>query len=62
MAASTWCSRRWCWSTSATGAPGFAITRVLEPKPTDEFRAADPEHYEELMREPVFLCIQAVRR
>lgn len=40
---------------------GFAITRILEPKPTDAFRAADPEHYEELSREPVFLCIQAVR-
>ena len=43
------------------GDAGFAITRVIEPKPTEEFRAADPEHYEELSREPVFLCIQAVR-
>lgn len=41
---------------------GFAITRILEPKPTAAFRAADPKHYEELMREPAFLCIQAVRR
>ena len=43
------------------GDTGFAITRVIEPKPTEAFRAADPEHYEELSREPVFLCIQAVR-
>lgn len=43
------------------GEAGFVITRVIEPKPTKEFRAADPEHYEELSREPVFLCIQAVR-
>lgn len=44
------------------GEAGFAITRVIEPKPTDELRAADPQHYEELSREPVFLCIQAQRR
>ncbi len=41
---------------------GFAITRILEPRPTEAFRAADPKHYEELSREPAFLCIQAVRR
>lgn len=41
---------------------GFAIARTLEPKPTEEFRTVDPRHYEELSREPVFLCIRAVRR
>lgn len=41
---------------------GFVITRVLEPKPTEQFKAADPKHYEELVQQPCFLCIQAVRR
>ena len=40
---------------------GFRVERILEPKPTDEFREADPEDYEELMRQPVFLCIGARR-
>lgn len=39
---------------------GFRITRVLEPLPTEAFRAADPRHYEELMRFPAFLCISAI--
>jgi hypothetical protein len=38
---------------------GFVIERILEPKPTEEFRKADPEEYEELMRQPVFLCIRS---
>ena len=37
----------------------FALSRVLEPKPTEEFRAADPRHYAELMAFPAFLCIRA---
>lgn len=41
---------------------GFALSRVLEPKPTEEMRAADPRHYRELMEFPVFLCIQAEKR
>jgi hypothetical protein len=40
---------------------GFAIDRVLEPRPTEEFRAADPRHYAELMAFPAFLCLR-VRR
>ena len=38
---------------------GFSLERILEPKPTDEFKEADPKHYKELSREPCFLCIRA---
>lgn len=38
---------------------GFAIETILEPKPTDEFLAADPERYERLMKFPLFMCIKA---
>ncbi len=39
---------------------GFRIERLVEPKPTAEFRAADPRHYAELMLQPCFLCVRAV--
>jgi SAM-dependent methyltransferase len=38
---------------------GFVLTRVVEPRPTEAFRAADPRHYDELMQQPAFLHIQA---
>ncbi|HVF51714.1 MAG TPA: class I SAM-dependent methyltransferase [Pyrinomonadaceae bacterium] len=38
---------------------GFRLERTLEPQPTGEFKAADPKHYAELSRQPVFLCIRA---
>jgi 2-polyprenyl-3-methyl-5-hydroxy-6-metoxy-1,4-benzoquinol methylase len=38
---------------------GFRLEKILEPKPTKDFKEADPEDYEELMRQPVFLCIRA---
>ena len=38
---------------------GFRLERILEPQPTEEFREADPKHYEELSRQPCFLCIRA---
>lgn len=41
---------------------GFALDRILEPRPTAEFRLADPEGYAELYREPGFLCIRAIKR
>jgi hypothetical protein len=41
---------------------GFALERLLEPTPTDEFRAKLPEDYAELMRRPGFLCVRAVKR
>lgn len=38
---------------------GFVLNRVLEPLPTEEFKAADPEDYEKLRRHPGFLCLRA---
>lgn len=40
---------------------GFRLDYILEPLPTEEFKQADPEDYEELMRMPSFLCIRAVK-
>jgi SAM-dependent methyltransferase len=40
---------------------GLTIDRVVEPRPTEEFRAVDPERYAKLMREPGFLCTRAVK-
>ena len=41
-----------------TGA-GFTLDAILEPQPTEEFKEAEPEDYEKLMREPGFLCVRA---
>jgi len=38
---------------------GFHAERIVEPRPTEEFREAAPEKYQELMREPAFLCVRA---
>jgi SAM-dependent methyltransferase len=38
---------------------GFQLERIVEPKPTEEFKEADPKHYEELSRLPCFLCVRA---
>ena len=38
---------------------GFRIEKILEPRPTEEFRKADPEDYEELLQRPSFLCLRA---
>ena len=40
---------------------GFRLERVLEPLPTEAFKAADPEGYAELICEPAFMCIRAVK-
>ena len=40
---------------------GFALDRVLEPLPTEEFRDAAPEEYGRLLRGPDFLCVRARR-
>jgi ubiquinone/menaquinone biosynthesis C-methylase UbiE len=37
----------------------FVIETILEPKPTDEFKAADPEGFHKLMKFPLFICIRA---
>jgi len=41
---------------------GFALERLLEPTPTEEFREKLPEDYAELSRRPGFLCVRAVKR
>jgi SAM-dependent methyltransferase len=38
---------------------GFYLERIVEPKPTEEFKEADPRHHEELSRLPCFLCVRA---
>jgi SAM-dependent methyltransferase len=40
---------------------GFMLDRLLEPRPVEEFREADPVEYEKLMRRPGFLCVRARR-
>jgi len=41
---------------------GFAIERILEPKPTEKFLEADPKSYEKLMKFPLFICIKARKK
>lgn len=43
------------------GDAGFLLERIVEPRPTDEFRRADPRHYAELMAKPCFLCVRAMK-
>lgn len=38
---------------------GFAIERLVEPLPTDEFRKIKPDAYERLLKQPEFLLIRA---
>ena len=38
---------------------GFQLETMLEPKPTQAFKDADPRHHEELSRQPCFLCMRA---
>ena len=40
---------------------GFTLDQVLEPLPTQEFRLVDPDDYEELIRDPGFMCIRAIK-
>lgn len=40
---------------------GFRLDRLLEPVPTEEFKKAEPEDYEELLVSPGFLCVRGVR-
>jgi hypothetical protein len=41
---------------------GFVLERILEPIPTEQFKQADPKGYEQLSRQPGFLCIGAAKR
>jgi SAM-dependent methyltransferase len=45
--------------TEPMSAAGFAIERLVEPRPLPEFRDADPKNYEQLHRAPSFLLIRA---
>ena len=38
---------------------GFMLERFCEPLPTDDFLAADPRRYKQLMHRPAFLCLRA---
>jgi SAM-dependent methyltransferase len=38
---------------------GFALDKLVEPLPTEQYKQADPEGYERLMRSPNFICIRA---
>jgi ubiquinone/menaquinone biosynthesis C-methylase UbiE len=44
---------------NALSESGFFIDRVVEPLPTAEFKEQNPADYEELLRQPSFLCIRA---
>lgn len=41
---------------------GFRIDEIAEPQPTDTFEERWPERYEKESRNPVFLCVRAVKR
>jgi len=41
---------------------GFVIERLLEPMPTEQFRAEAPKAYEQLTKQPRFLFIRARKR
>ncbi|HEX8691634.1 MAG TPA: class I SAM-dependent methyltransferase [Longimicrobium sp.] len=45
----------------ALAGAGFVVERLVEPRPTEEFRRAYPEGYEKLLRNPWFLVIRARR-
>jgi SAM-dependent methyltransferase len=41
---------------------GFSLERLLEPKPTEQFKQMDPVDYEELSKRPGFLCVRAIKQ
>jgi SAM-dependent methyltransferase len=38
---------------------GFRVERILEPRPTLEFKDKLPEDYEKLSKQPAFMCIRS---
>jgi SAM-dependent methyltransferase len=40
---------------------GFVLDRIHEPTPTEQFKQEDPKGYEQLSRQPGFLCIRAAK-
>ncbi len=47
--------------TEALSDSGFVIQKMVEPKPTEEFKEEDPERYQRLTKFPVFICIKAIK-
>jgi SAM-dependent methyltransferase len=47
---------------SALWGAGFCIEQIVEPQPTEACRLVHPEHYEKLLRHPVFLCVGTRKR
>jgi len=41
---------------------GFIIEKILEPRPTLEFKEKLPEDYEKLSKQPGFMCVRARKR
>jgi len=41
---------------------GFVIDKLIEPRPTEDFKRVDPLRYNKLMDFPSFLCIRAIKR
>ncbi|MCK8501630.1 class I SAM-dependent methyltransferase [Myxococcus fulvus] len=46
---------------NALSEAGWMLDRVVEPKPHDDMKAADPRLFEELSQAPGFICIRARR-
>lgn len=40
---------------------GFVLERILEPIPTERFKQEAPQDYEELCRQPGFMCLRAAK-
>jgi ubiquinone/menaquinone biosynthesis C-methylase UbiE len=40
-------------------AAGFALSAILEPQPSPEFKLLEPADYAKLMRQPGFICFRA---
>ena len=38
---------------------GYAIERVLEPRPSEELKRLHPDSYGKLAERPAFLCVRA---
>jgi len=46
---------------SSLSSSGFRMEKLLEPRPTLEFKEKLPEDYEMLSKQPSFMCIRAVK-
>jgi 2-polyprenyl-6-hydroxyphenyl methylase/3-demethylubiquinone-9 3-methyltransferase len=46
---------------NALAAAGWALERIVEPRPLPEMRAVSPQLYERLERAPEFICVRARR-